>query len=195
MRFNYRNHCMGCVPAHLGAGLSRGRKVELPHSQGIGQVWGWVGTCSCDGPYSCIIHYFCNKICSKIPRGTIKLNPCTAACRPALAPAFPRGGKWSFRTLRGLARRWGWKMRARVSVNIMHNNLIHVDLWNSCASVNFEPVHDRTPACLRAGPSWGRKVDPLHSWGLGRCGGWRGAIYVPVNYHPIQLAIQHQQCQ
>ena len=125
------------MPAHLGAGLSRGRKVELPHTQGIGQAWGWVGTCSCDGPYSCIIHYFCNKICSKIPRCTIKLNPCTAVCRPALAPAFPRGGKWSFRTLRGLARRWDWKMRARVSVNIMHNNLIHVDLWNSCHAVRL----------------------------------------------------------
>ena len=107
MRFIYLNHCMGCVPAHLGAGLSQGRKVELLHSQGIGQALGWVGTCSCDGPYSCIIHYFCNKICSKIPRGTIKLNRCTAVCRPALAPAFPRGGKWSFRTLRGLASWWG----------------------------------------------------------------------------------------
>ena len=61
MWFVFRNHCMGCVPAHLGAGLSRRRKVELPHSQGIGQAWGWVGTCSCDGPYSCTIHYFAIK--------------------------------------------------------------------------------------------------------------------------------------
>ena len=90
----------------------------------VGQAWGWLVTCSCDGPYSCTIHYFCNKICSMIPRGTIELNRRTAACRPALAPAFPRGGKWRFCTLRGLARRWDWKMRARVSVNIMHNNLV-----------------------------------------------------------------------
>ena len=104
----YLNRCMGCVPAYLGASLSQGRKVEIRQSQGIGQVWGWVGTCSCDVPYSCKNHYFCNKIFSKIPRGTIKLNRCMAACRPALVLAFPRGGKWSFHTLRGLARRWGW---------------------------------------------------------------------------------------
>ena len=99
------------------------------------------------------------------------------------------------RTLKGLARRWCWKVLVNASVNSMYNNFIHISSRNSCTNVKFEPVHDRTPACLRAGPPWGRTVGPLHSWGLGQCGGWRGPIHVPVNYHSIQLVIKYQQCQ
>ena len=196
MRFIYRNHCMSCVPAHLGAGLSRGRKVELPHSQGMGQAWGWVGTCSCDGPYSCIIHYSAIKYAQRYQEAL--LNWTDARLRVGQlwrllflgeeSGASALSGDW-------LGGRAGRCVHARVPVNIMHNNLIQVDLWNLSASVNFEPVHDRTPACLCAGPSWGRKVEPPHSWGLGRCGGWRGPMHVPVNNHPIQLAIQYQQYQ
>ena len=42
----------GCVLACLGAGLSQGRKVEHPHSQGIGWALGQVGTRTCSSQCS-----------------------------------------------------------------------------------------------------------------------------------------------
>ena len=42
----------GCVLACLGAGLSQGRKVGHPHSQGIGWALGQVGTRTCSSQCS-----------------------------------------------------------------------------------------------------------------------------------------------
>ena len=83
--------------------------------------------------------------------------------QPALAPASPKGGKWSFRTLKGLVSRRGRWVHVHVLVNILYTKFKLIVPIHSC---KLEPVHGRAPACPRTCSSWGRKAEHPHSQGL-----------------------------
>ena len=100
--------------------------------------------------------------------------------QPALAPASPKGGKWSFRTLKGLVRRRGRWVHVHVLVNILYTKFKLIISIHSCNLNRCMAGHQPASApALPEGGKWSIRI--LKGWVS--CEGWRGSIHAPVSYH------------